>query len=101
VRWANLDPTTGAEMAKTRPVVIVSLDVLNERLQTVTVCPLTSQLHPTWRTRLAVRVARKRAEIAVDQLRTISKARLGDKLGALADGDASRLRRLLTEMYGE
>ena len=44
VRWANLDPTTGAEMAKTRPVVIVSLDALNDRLQTVTVCPMTSQL---------------------------------------------------------
>ena len=101
IRWANLDPTTGAEMAKRRPVVIVSLDALNLRLQTVTVCPLTSQLHPTWRTRLAVRVARKHAEIAVDQIRTISKSRLGDKLGTLTAGDAAKLRRLLTEMYGE
>jgi mRNA interferase MazF len=88
-------------MAKTRPVVIVSLDVLNERLHTVTVCPLTSQLHPTWRTRVEVRVAKRRAEIAVDQIRTISKARLGKKLGALAPADASALRRLITEMYGE
>lgn len=101
VRWAQLDPTQGAEMAKTRPVVIVSLDVLNERLQTVTVCPLTSQLHPTWRTRVEVRVAKRRAEIAVDQIRTISKARLGRKLGALTPTDASALRRLITEMYGE
>lgn len=101
VRWAQLDPTQGAEMAKTRPVVIVSLDVLNERLQTVTVCPLTSQLHPTWRTRVEVRVAKRRAEIAVDQIRTISKARLGRKLAALTPTDASALRRLITEMYGE
>ena len=35
IRRASLDPTRGAEMAKTRPVVIVSLDVLNERLQTI------------------------------------------------------------------
>ena len=42
VRWAALDPTRGGEMKKTRPVVIVSLDVLNEHLSTVTVCPLTS-----------------------------------------------------------
>ena len=101
IRWANLDPTTGSEMAKTRRVVIVSLDALNERLQTITVCPLTSQLHPTWRTRLPVRVARKRAEIAADQMRTISKTRLGDKLGALTVADAAALRRLLTEMHGE
>lgn len=101
VRWATLDPAKGAEMAKTRPAVIVSLDALNERLQTVTVCPLTTHLHPTWRTRLGVRVGRRNAEIAVDQIRTISKARLGAKLGALSESDARALRRLITEMYGE
>lgn len=101
IRWASLDPTQGAEIAKTRPVVIVSLDVLNERLQTVSVCPLTTQLHPTWRTRLGVRVGRRAAEIAVDQIRTISKTRLGKKLATLPAKDASALRRLITEMYGE
>ena len=101
VRQAALDPVRGAEMAKTRPVVIVSLDALNERLQTVTVCPLTTKLHPAWRTRLGVRVLRRDAEIAVDQIRTISKSRLGRKLGTLSDKDASALRRLITEMYGE
>lgn len=101
IRWASLDPARGSEMAKTRPVVIVSLDVLNERLQTVTICPLTSQLHPTWRSRLAVRVAKRDAEIAVDQIRTISKTRIGEKLGSLSDAKASTLRRLITEMYGE
>jgi mRNA interferase MazF len=101
VRWASLDPVQGSEMAKTRPVVIVSLDALNERLATVTVCPLTSTLHPTWRTRLAVRVGGRDAEIAVDHIRTISQSRLGRKLGALSESDARTLRRLITEMYGE
>lgn len=101
VRWASLDPTTGAEMAKTRPVVIVSLDVLNARLETVVVCPLTTQLHPAWRTRIGVRVAGRDAEIAVDQIQAISKARLGRKAGALSPVKASALRRLITEMYGE
>lgn len=101
MRWATLDPAAGAEMAKTRPVVIVSLDALNERLQTVTICPLTTQLHINWRTRLGVRIGRRSAEIAVDQIRTISKSRLGRKLGRLSETDARALRRLITEMYGE
>ena len=101
IRWASLDPARGAEMAKTRPVVIVSLDALNDRLQTVTVCPLTTHLHPTWRTRLGVKIARRDAEIAVDQIRSISKTRLGEKVGTLSPRDASALRRLITEMYGE
>jgi len=88
-------------MAKTRPVVIVSLDELNDRLSTVTVCPLTTQLHPSWRTRLGVRVGKRSAEIAVDQIRTLSKARLGKKLGALSSQEAAALRRLISEMHGE
>jgi mRNA interferase MazF len=101
VRWAKLDPSRGAEMAKTRPVVIVSLDELNAKLQTVTVCPLTSQPHPAWRCRLPVRFAGQEAEIAVDQIRTISKARLGPGIGSLSGDEALALRRLITEMYGE
>ena len=46
IRWTVLDPTLGAEISKTRPAVIVSLDVLNQRLQTVTVCPLTTEPGP-------------------------------------------------------
>ena len=88
-------------MAKNRPVVIVSLDALNERLQTITICPLTTQLHPSWRTRLGVHVGTRRAEIAVDQIRTVSKTRVGRKLGTLSPRDAGALRRLITEMYGE
>lgn len=99
--WACLDPVLGSEMAKTRPVVVVSLDVLNARLQTVTVCPLTSQRHPRWRSRLQVRCAGKPAEIAADQIRTISKARIGSTIGALSTAEAASLRRLLSEMYGE
>jgi len=101
IRWVSLDPAAGAEMAKTRPAVIVSLDALNARLDTVTVCPLTTQLHPTWRTRLTVKAGARPAEIAVDQIRAVSKSRLGKKLGTLTDSEAGTLRRLITEMNGE
>lgn len=101
IRWADLDPTLGSEMQKTRPVVIVSLDALNEVLSTVTVCPLTTQVHPAWRTRLQVKAGNRDAEIAVDQIRTIAKSRIGKKLGTLTSKEAAVLRRLITEMYGE
>ena len=101
IRWVNLVPASGSEMAKTRPAVIVSLDQLNAVLQTVTICPLTSHLHPGWRTRLPVKVGGHPGEIAVDQIRTVSKSRIGRKLGALRAEDASLLRRIITELYGE
>lgn len=98
---ANLDPTIGSEIRKTRPVVLVSDDAMNKALETVVVCPLTSKLHPAWRSRIQIQCAGKPAEIAVDQIRTISKRRLIKKLDKLVSQDATLLRQLITEMYGE
>lgn len=98
---ADLDPARGSEIAKTRPVVIVSQDEMNRHLDTVVVCPLTTQLHPQWRSRIQIVCAKKKAEIAPDQIRTLSKQRLGKKIDQLAPAVASRLRHLITQMYGE
>jgi mRNA interferase MazF len=99
--WTALDPTLGSEMARTRPAVIVSLDVLNAKLQTVTICPLTTALRPKWRTRLATRSGGRAADVAVDQIRAVAKSRIGKRIGSLTDAEATALRRLITEMYGE
>jgi mRNA interferase MazF len=70
-------------------------------LQTVTVCPLTSELHPICRSRLQVRCGGRRSEVAVDQIRTVSTIRLGDKIASVSKDEAAALRRVITEMYGE
>jgi mRNA interferase MazF len=90
-----------SEINKIQPVVIISQYEMNKYLETVVVCPLTSKLHPQWRTRLQIKCANKNAEIAVDQIRTISKQRLKEKLGKLSDIKAAQLRKLITDMYGE
>jgi len=98
---ANLDPTVGSEIRKTRPVVIISDNLMNKMLSTVVACPLTTKLHPKWRSRIQVNCAGKKAEIAVDQIRTLSKSRLIKKLDAIKSDQAMILRQLITEMYGE
>lgn len=81
--------------------MVVSQNEMNRNLDTVVVCPLTTKLHPGWRSRIQIVCARRKAEIAVDQIRTVSKERLGKRLDALSPAEAGRLRRLITEMYGE
>ena len=98
---ADLNPVRGSEIAKTRPVVVISQDEMNRYLDTVVVCPLTTKLHPRWRSRIPVPCTGQKAEIAVDQIRTISKGRLIKRLDKLATTDAAHLRRLIVEMYGE
>jgi mRNA interferase MazF len=98
---ADLNPTLGGEMNKVRPVVVISMDAMNDALSTVVVCPLTTQLHPKWRSRIQIKSEGKSAEIAVDQIRTISKIRLKKKIGSLSSANANELRRLISEMYGD
>lgn len=99
IYWARLDPVEGREIGKTRACIIVSDDLRNELLETVVVCPLTSVIRSHWRTRLAVAVAGRKADICADQIRALAKSQLGKKLGALSARDAAALRRLLGEMY--
>lgn len=98
---ADLNPTKGSELKKTKPVVIISKNDMNKYLETVVVCPLTRVLHSGWRSRIQVVCNKKKAEIAVDQIRTISKSRLIKKIDVLSPTGAFLLRKLITEMYGE
>ena len=97
----GLDPVIGSELAKTRPAVVVSAEEMNAALETVVVCPLTTKLHPRWRSRVQVSLRGKRAEITVDQIRTVSKQRLIRRLDKLTPKAATELRRVLSEMYGD
>ena len=101
VYFADLNPTVGGEVQKVRPVVVVSQDEMNQFLDTVVVCPLTSTVHPQWRSRLQIQCAGKEAEIVVDQIRAVSKRRLRRRVDRLSPEEAAQLRRLIAEMYGE
>ena len=101
IHMADFNPTIGSEIRKIRPVVVVSRNEMNRYLETVVICPLTSRLHPLWRSRLQIVCAGRDAEIAVDQIRTLSKQRLKRKIDVISSEAAAQLRRLITEMYGE
>ena len=83
----KLDPTTGAETAKTRPCVIVSPDELNRSLATVIVAPMTT-VRRGWPTRVQVAFQGRTGEIALDQIRAVDKTRLVKRLGKLEGSTA-------------
>lgn len=101
IYFADLNPSVGSEIKKIRPVVIISQDAMNQNLDTVVVCPLTRKLHYQWRSRIQIQCSGQDAEIAVDQIRTISKNRLKQKVDKLPSEKSLQLRQLITEMYGE
>ena len=97
--WVNLDPTQGSEIAKTRPALVVSPDAMNKRLQTVVICPLTSQLHPSWASRVKCECAGQPAEIAIDQIRTVARTRLQKHIGKIDSDTAAQVRAAISLLY--
>jgi mRNA interferase MazF len=77
--WANLDPTKGSEISKTRPCVVISPDEMNRPLKTVVIVPLTSTIKD-YPSRFVVPIGKEKYEVAIDQIRSISKERLGKPL---------------------
>ena len=88
VYLASLNPTIGREIAKTRPVVVISNDKNNAFSGTVTVLPITSQsAKKTYPFEVALPKGSanlpKKSKIKADQIRTVDKRRLIKSIGTL------------------
>jgi mRNA interferase MazF len=85
--WAKLDPVVGSETAKTRPVLIVSNDINNQYGATVTVLPVTSSTAKIYPFEVSLEAnesgLRNESKVKANQIRTIDKSRLGNKIGQL------------------
>jgi mRNA interferase MazF len=97
---ADLDPTTGSEIRKTRPCLIVSPDSMNQHLRTITAMPLTSGSHPA-PFRIAVRFQDKDGLLLADQVRTLDRRRLVKRLGKVSSPTLAAALSVLREMFHE
>ena len=79
---AQLDPTLGSEIKTTRPCIVISPDDMNAHLRTVIVAPMTTGSRPA-RFRIALSFQGQQGLIVLDQIRTLDRARLVKRLGAL------------------
>jgi mRNA interferase MazF len=87
--WVALDPTVGSEIRKTRPCVVVSVNVLNERRRTVIVVPLSSSPKASPPIMIPVTCDGRPAVAVSDQLRAVTKERLRARLGAINETEMS------------
>jgi len=97
---ARLDPSEGSEMRKTRPVLIVPPEVMNDRLRTVITAPLTAGGF-TAPFRVPCRFASVSGQVALDHLRAVDKARLIRRLGELDQVTAKLVLEVLGEIFAE
>jgi len=105
VFFADLSPVVGSEQGGVRPVVVLQNDIGNRYSPTVIVCAVTSRLD---KAELPIHVALTAEEsplgrdclLLLEQIRTIDKRRLKDRLGHLPGHIMERVNRALMISLG-
>ena len=101
IRWADLDPTRGYEQSGSRPVLILSHDVFNERSGTVIAIAITSQLQKVGfplTLELKTGGLPKKSWVKIGQIRTLSVERIGKLVGNLSQEEMAHVIEGLNEI---
>lgn len=97
VYLVNLDLTIGHEIKKTRPCLIISPDEMNHNIQTIIIAPLSTKAYP-YPTRIPLTFDTKQGWIVLDQIRTVDKNRLVQKLGKIDLQIIEKVKSVIKEM---
>lgn len=103
--YADLSPVIGSEQGGVRPVVIVQNDVGNRHSPTVIAAAITSRTEKTkLPTHIDVTADRfglsKDSVILLEQVRTIDKKRLKEKMGHLEDETMEKVNSAISVSFG-
>ena len=103
--YADLSPVVGSEQGGMRPVLIVQNDTGNKHSPTVIAAAITSQIG---KTRLPTHIelnARsvglsRDSVILLEQIRTIDKSRLRERMGKLDEGTMTKVDNAIAVSFG-
>ena len=105
IYYADLSPVVGSEQGGVRPVLIVQNDVGNRHSPTVIAAAITSRLD---KARLPTHISigsgtcglAKDSVVLLEQIRTLDKKRLREKMGSLDGGSMSAVDSALSVSLG-
>jgi len=103
--YADLSPVVGSEQGGVRPVLIVQNDIGNKYSPTVIAAAITSQIN---KAKLPTHIEisakeyglQKDSVILLEQIRTIDKRRLREKIGRLDDELMQKVNEALSISFG-
>ena len=105
IYYADLSPVVGSEQGGIRPVLIIQNDIGNRHSPTVIAAAITSQINKTrLPTHIEVRASSvgltKDSVVLLEQIRTLDKTRLKEKMGHLDPLSMTRVDHALDVSFG-
>ena len=105
IYYADLSPVVGSEQGGIRPVLIIQNDIGNRHSPTVIAAAITTQLNKTrLPTHIEVNASdyglTKNSIVLLEQVRTLDKRRLKEKMGHLDTGSMNRVNQALSVSFG-
>ena len=105
IYYADLSPVIGSEQGGIRPVLIVQNDVGNKYSPTVIAAAITSQ---KYKARLPAHISvnadncglQKDSVVLLEQVRTLDKQRLKERMGNLPDSEMNKINKALSVSFG-
>jgi len=94
IRWADLNPVRGHEQGGTRPVLVISHDVFNERSGTVIAMAITGKPQKAgYPLTFELKSGKlpKRSWVKISQIRTLSVDRIGGCLGRVSPQELAKI----------
>ncbi len=103
VYLADLNPQMGTEPGKTRPVVVVQTDLLNNVHPSTIVCPITTNVKAKSEIlRVHLKAGegglKEKSDILIDQIRAIDNKRFIKRLGTISNQNKISLLKNLKEI---
>lgn len=103
--YADLSPVVGSEQGGIRPVIIIQNDIGNKYSPTIIIAAITSQIN---KAKLPTHVEisseeyglNKDSVVLLEQIRTIDKKRLKEKIGRMSDKDVNKVNLALMISLG-
>ncbi len=100
VYWVDFEPTRGGEIKKRRPAIIMSNDASNRVLNRVQVVPMTSNTSRIFPPEALVHVNGVPHKAMADQIRTVAKERLSQRIGMLTQPDIRAVEQAIKLQLG-
>jgi mRNA interferase MazF len=103
IHWADLNPVIGSEQGGSRPVLVLSHNVFNDRSGTVIAVAITSQAQRAGfplTLELSDKKLPKKSWAKISQVRTLSTRRIGKKIASASPEELVDIIDGLNEIFG-